>query len=144
MSTLPSGLPQVDNRPLTDRERRLQQRLFSDTFSFPQTFKTWHVRSLETSDIALQMTNVIGLVNTLGLGAGQTGAISLLNTGCCVLYAGTDVPKGSLVCNGASYDRSAYLALFNVIGYTFGGSGSTFQVPNIAAPGAGLKYLIVT
>jgi len=137
-------LPNTSNRPLNDREKRLQQRLFSDTLNFPTEFKSWHVRSLETSDVALLMTNVVGLTTTLGLDAGQTGTLSILNTGACVLYAGTDMPTGTLLCNGAVYDTSAYPELFKVIAYTFGGSGATFQVPNITAPGAGLKYVIVT
>jgi len=134
----------VGDEPLTPREQRLQRRLLSDPFGFPNEFKSWHVRSLETSDIALSMTNVVGLTTTLGLDKGQTGTVGLLNTGSVVLYAGADVPPSSLVCNGTAYTTVAYPDLFAVIGYTFGGSGGNFQVPNIAAPGAGLKYVIVT
>lgn len=144
MSVSESQAPRSDSRPLNDREKRLVQRLLSDPFSYPMAFKTWHVRSLETSDVALLMTNVVGLTRTLGLEPGETGTVSLLNTGCVLLFAGTTLPPGSLLCDGAVYDRATYPELFNVIGYTYGGSGSTFQVPNIAAPGAGLKYVIVT
>lgn len=39
-------------------------------------------------------------------------------------------PSGWLLCDGSSYSTSQYPALFAAIGYTFGGSGSTFNVPD--------------
>ena len=39
-------------------------------------------------------------------------------------------PSGYLQCNGASLSTTTYSALFNVIGYTYGGSGSNFNVPD--------------
>jgi microcystin-dependent protein len=38
--------------------------------------------------------------------------------------------EGWLLCDGTSYSVSDYPNLFNVIGYTFGGSGDNFNVPN--------------
>lgn len=43
--------------------------------------------------------------------------------------AGT-VPIGWLLCNGATLQTSQYPALFAAIGYTHGGSGSTFKLPD--------------
>lgn len=40
------------------------------------------------------------------------------------------VPIGWLLCNGASLQTSQYPALFAAIGYTHGGSGSTFKLPD--------------
>ena len=37
---------------------------------------------------------------------------------------------GWLRCDGRGLDKTAYNLLFQVIGYTFGGSGSTFNLPN--------------
>jgi microcystin-dependent protein len=37
---------------------------------------------------------------------------------------------GYLLCNGASYTTTDYPNLFNAIQYTYGGSGSSFNVPN--------------
>jgi len=52
---------------------------------------------------------------------------------------------GWMLCNGRSLLKSDYLFLFNVIGYTYGGSGTTFNLPSpagrvlgIAGSGAGL------
>lgn len=51
--------------------------------------------------------------------------------GAALEYFGTALPTGKwLWCDGASYDTSAQAALFNVIGYTYGGSGTNFNVPN--------------
>lgn len=41
-----------------------------------------------------------------------------------------DDHMGWLKCDGRSLDKTAYNLLFQVIGYTFGGSGSTFNLPN--------------
>jgi len=49
-----------------------------------------------------------------------------------VLYvARSTAPAGYLICNGASYSTSTYADLFNVIGYTYGGGGGTFYVPDL-------------
>ena len=52
---------------------------------------------------------------------------------------------GWLICDGRSLTVSGYTFLFNVIGYQFGGSGGTFnlpdpagRVPGIAGAGSGL------
>lgn len=50
--------------------------------------------------------------------------------GTIVGYAGASAPNGWLLCNGASYSTTAYPELFAVIGYTYGGSGASFNVPN--------------
>jgi microcystin-dependent protein len=51
-----------------------------------------------------------------------TGAIQMWPTG--------TAPTGYLLCNGASVSTSTYAALFGVVGYTFGGSGGSFLLPN--------------
>lgn len=134
----------ADNRPLSDREVAQIQRLLSDPLSLPMVFKSWLVSYLEISDMTLPMASILGLTTTLGLDPGETGSLALLNAGSIVIYAGTDTPPNTLNCDGAVYDTSAQPDLFNVLGYRFGGSGSVFNVPTLAAPGAGLKYVIVT
>jgi len=39
-------------------------------------------------------------------------------------------PPNYLSCNGASLNTTTYSALFSVIGYTYGGSGASFNLPN--------------
>jgi len=64
-----------------------------------------------------------------------TGEIKMWPTG--------TAPLGFLLCNGASLSTTTYSALFAVIGYTFGGSGSSFNLPNFRDKmpiGAGATY----
>lgn len=48
-------------------------------------------------------------------------------------YAGTAVttPDGWLFCDGSSYGTATYPDLFSVIGYSYGGSGTAFAVPDL-------------
>jgi len=46
-------------------------------------------------------------------------------------FGSTSVPDGYLLCDGASKSTEDYPELFAVIGYEYGGSGSTFNLPNI-------------
>lgn len=55
----------------------------------------------------------------------------LVPTGTVVPYCGTSSPIGWFICDGSSYDTVIYRTLFLVIGYTFGGSGSNFYVPDM-------------
>ena len=59
-------------------------------------------------------------------------------TGAITPFAGTATPTGTvnsvsawLICNGASYGTATYPTLFNAIGYTYGGSGTAFNVPDL-------------
>lgn len=55
-------------------------------------------------------------------------------TGGIIPFAGSVVPAGYLLCNGAAISRQVYTALFSVIGTTYGaGDGtSTFNIPTIS------------
>jgi len=46
-------------------------------------------------------------------------------------HSGVALPDGWLSANGASLDTVTYSALFSVIGYTYGGSGSSFTLPTV-------------
>ena len=47
-------------------------------------------------------------------------------------WIGATPPTGWLLCNGQSLSTAAYPGLFAQIGYTFGGSGGSFNLPNPA------------
>lgn len=51
--------------------------------------------------------------------------------GSIIDFAGTIIPNGYLNCDGQAYSTSLYPDLFNVITYTWGGSGSSFNVPDL-------------
>lgn len=46
-------------------------------------------------------------------------------------FGGESAPDGYLLADGSSYDTADYPELFSVVGYSFGGSGSSFNVPNL-------------
>ncbi|HEX5211634.1 MAG TPA: tail fiber protein [Pseudolabrys sp.] len=47
------------------------------------------------------------------------------------LWFAATPPPNWLVCNGSSLDTTTYAALFAAIGYTYGGSGASFNLPNL-------------
>jgi hypothetical protein len=55
----------------------------------------------------------------------------LLSPGDIVTWPGSTARVGTVECNGAALSRTAYPELFAAIGTTFGGSGSTFNVPDL-------------
>lgn len=61
-----------------------------------------------------------------------TGSVSFYSPGLMSLYAGSSAPAGWLLCNGASVVVSTYQDLFNKIGYTYGGAGANFTLPNLS------------
>jgi len=63
-------------------------------------------------------------------GAFLTG-IEGVNTGIVVPWGSASIPSGFLECNGQSVDTTTYANLFAVIGYTYGGSGASFNVPDL-------------
>lgn len=60
--------------------------------------------------------------------------------GSIIPYGGSQPPSGWLICDGRSLSKNIYFDLFKVIGYNFGGSDSTFNLPDLrnrAVMGAG-------
>ena len=51
--------------------------------------------------------------------------------GSIVYFAASAAPVGWFACSGAALNTTIYQDLFNVIGYTFGGSGNTFNLPDL-------------
>lgn len=56
---------------------------------------------------------------------------NLIPVGSVISYAGPVSPYGWLLCDGNSYDVVTYPELFDLIGYTYGGSSSLFKVPDL-------------
>jgi microcystin-dependent protein len=46
------------------------------------------------------------------------------------MFAGATPPANWLICDGSALSTATYAALFNVIGYAFGGGGGSFNLPN--------------
>jgi len=60
-----------------------------------------------------------------------TGSASSVLTGTIIAYAGNSVPTGYLLCDSTQSSTTAYPALFALLGYTYGGTGGFFNVPNL-------------
>mgnify|MGYP002640109563 CR=1 FL=1 len=79
---------------------------------------------------ALDVDGVVTATSYNGDGSALTG-ISGTPTGTVIYHAANTAPTGFVKANGASLNTSTYADLFAVIGYTFGGSGSSFNVPDL-------------
>jgi len=47
------------------------------------------------------------------------------------MFSSATVPSNWFMCYGQSKDKATYIDLFNVIGYTYGGSGANFNLPDM-------------
>jgi microcystin-dependent protein len=59
------------------------------------------------------------------------GDARLTPAGVISQYAGSTAPTGYLLCEGQSISTTTYSSLFDVIGYAYGGTGSSFNLPNL-------------
>lgn len=58
-------------------------------------------------------------------------AIAAVPSGTMSAFAGSTVPTGWVLCDGRSLTTTSFSTLFAAIGYTYGGSGATFNVPDL-------------
>jgi microcystin-dependent protein len=79
------------------------------------------------------MPTVPLLGNVADLASSQAAQVTvpLMPTGSVISYAGSTAPSGWLLCDGAPLSTTTYASLFAIIGYTFGGSGGTFNLPDL-------------
>ena len=71
------------------------------------------------------------IINLLAEKLNITTAFSLLPPiGTIVSYGGSSAPSKWLLCQGQSLSTTTYSALFTAIGYTYGGSGASFTLPD--------------
>jgi microcystin-dependent protein len=63
--------------------------------------------------------------------ADSSGATLTVPPGTLIFHCANSAPSGFLKANGASLNTTTYAALFAAIGYTFGGSGSSFNAPDL-------------
>ena len=79
------------------------------------------------------MANVSLLATVADQAQSQTAGViaPVMPTGAILSYAGSAAPTGWLVCDGADLSTTTYASLHAVIGYTFGGSGATFKLPDL-------------
>lgn len=79
----------------------------------------------------------------------NTGTGFVIQPGTIIIWPGTTVPDGYLLCDGSEISRITYAALFAVIGTTYGpgDSSGTFNLPNFqdrVIQGAGTRGVVGT
>ena len=58
-------------------------------------------------------------------------SLSFVAVGTIYPFAGSTIPDTFLLCDGSALDITEYSELFSVIGYTYGGSGDSFNIPDL-------------
>lgn len=61
----------------------------------------------------------------------HANAMAGVPVGSGALWFTATPPANWLICDGSALDTTAYATLFAVIGYTYGGSGANFNLPNL-------------
>ncbi len=64
-------------------------------------------------------------------GFGDLSWIDAVPTGSIMLWSAASAPNGWLICDGSTMNTTTHNELYHVIGTTYGGSGSTFMLPNL-------------
>lgn len=83
-------------------------------------------------DISNIKKGYVKTVNNVGVDSQGNVNVTDIVTGMIIPFAGNgNIPTGFLLCNGASVGKATYPALFAAIGYTYGGSGNYFNLPNL-------------
>ena len=82
-------------------------------------------------EIASEATAKTGTNNTELMTPLRVRQASPILPGMIFPYAGSTAPSEYLLCFGQSVSTSTYADLHGVIGYTYGGSGSSFSIPDL-------------
>lgn len=124
---------------------------FSNTQNFPQKpsnsyFALFNLAEASNNGYAIQMLlNIInGDLYTRGTNnqteldevpfkrlAFYSEVLAALPVGTILPFAGSSIPTGFLACNGAGVRATTYANLYAVIGNTYGGDSTTFNLPQI-------------
>jgi len=93
---------------------------------------TLNGQTLDTANNGQAAAAITALLQKLksALEAEISGA-ALVVSGAITAYAGQTIPSGWLECNGQALSTATYANLFASIGYIYGGSGATFEVPDL-------------
>lgn len=83
---------------------------------------------LKLANLKNELQNKISIADNKAQRALEQAGIPV---GSVVYFAANSIPIGYLKCNGALVSTTAYPRLFEVIGYTYGGSGAHFRLPDL-------------
>lgn len=75
---------------------------------------------------------LIGLIEAVqGSLQNSINGLEFVPAGTVFYHAASTAPSGFLVCDGSAKSTASYPALFAAIGYTYGGAGGTFNLPDL-------------
>lgn len=74
---------------------------------------------------------IYGTLQSGGAAASNGSSDSGVPIGSVHYFAASTPPANYLVCDGTALDTGEYASLFNVTQYTFGGSGGSFNLPDL-------------
>jgi microcystin-dependent protein len=93
--------------------------------------------SLTNTNSYLSVPTITGNPNFTGVPTIQAGnvksIISVVKVGEIKMFISNIVPDNFLKCDGSLFLVADYTVLFNIIGYTYGGSGAYFAVPDFSS-----------
>ena len=61
----------------------------------------------------------------------QLNSLDIVPIGTIFYTATSNCPSGFLACDGSAVPTASYQRLFNIIGYTYGGAGGSFNLPDL-------------
>jgi microcystin-dependent protein len=95
------------------------------------TSGTWATTTLVDADVPDNLT-INGITNSSFIVATTTNTtVGLIPAGTILAYATATAPTGWLLCDGSSKATSSYPNLFAILGYTYGGAGANFTIPDL-------------
>ncbi len=78
-----------------------------------------------------ESNNTINNLITTNISSENIIALNTIKTGSIFMWLTNTAPTGYFICNGASLSTVIYPDLFSILGYTYGGSGTTFNLPDL-------------
>ncbi len=93
------------------------------------TAETERVRITPEGKVGIGIANPSTGLEISGRIKDKTGFLS--PTGAIVMYGGLSAPEGWFLCDGSTKSATTYPELFAAIGYSFGGSGDNFTLPDL-------------
>jgi microcystin-dependent protein len=97
----------------------------------PPTGTTKAFPSTSAAKISSGSTRWDGTPMNLITGDGKGNLDGLIPPGTITMYGGATAPAGWALCNSTALNTVVNKDLFDVIGYTYGGSGTTFNTPDL-------------
>lgn len=129
---LASSLSAAEIKPLFDRENNRISLAFEDNRlehnHFVNDSSTQYIRGFKyfvnKTDFAEVVADTVTFTSATvtNLSGGRIGEI--------MFYVSVSTPSRWLTCHGQSLSTTTYSALYAVIGYSFGGAGANFNIPD--------------